>query len=578
MMGNTVTELKARYLVTAALPYANGRLHVGHVAGAYLPADIFVRFLRLTGREAHFICGSDENGAPITFSALRAGCSPQEIIDRYHDENERAFAGLNIDFSIFGRTHCPRHNEICQEFFLQLHEQGHVQKQTSQQVFCTDCQMFLPDRYVEGICHHQDCAAPGARGDQCEKCGRPIEATQLGDPECQICKRSAPESRGTVEVRETEHWYFRLDTFEKELRQYLDNHPEWRETVKRFSCGLLDQGLKERAITRDLPWGVPVPLAEGESKVLYVWFDAPIGYITFTRQYFERQTQPDKWKEFWQDDSTGLVHFIGKDNTVFHAVIFPSMLLAQGEYRLPDTVVANEFLNLEGDKISTSRNHAVWIDEYLEHFAPDPLRYYLTAIAPEASDSDFSWREFQAHNNGELADNLGNFIQRNLTFCAKYFDGEVPAAEIQSAAGKDMLAEIENARREIAARLAACQPKHALNRLMRFSQRGNQFLAKETPWQTRKTDMAVCAATIQVCLRAVEALSLFMAPFMPASSERLRAMLNLPPLAAGDWEVAWKLAPGHSLDRAEVLFPKIDDQKIEGCLQTLQYAGNKAFS
>ncbi|MBN2713250.1 MAG: methionine--tRNA ligase, partial [Planctomycetes bacterium] len=497
-------ELKDKYLITAALPYANGKLHVGHIAGAYLPADIFTRFLRSVGKETYFVCGTDENGAPITFSAMKEKVTPQEIIDRYHAIARDAFKGLGVDFNIFGRTHCPRHDEISQEFFTRLHDKGHIVKRTTEQVYCKSCDMFLPDRYIEGTCYHSDCKKPGARGDQCEACGRPIDATKLVDPECMVCKMQGKDSKGNIEVREVDHWYLRLDTFESDLRAYLDKHPEWRETVKRFSYGLLDQGLKERAISRDLDWGCPVPLDEAEGKVLYVWFDAPIGYITFTRQYFESIGEGERWKEFWQEENSGLVHFIGKDNTVFHAVMFPGMLLAHGDYRLADEVVSNEFLNLEGDKISTSRDYAVWVDNYLEHFAPDPLRYYLTAIAPEASDSDFSWKDFQARNNGEIADNIGNFIQRNLTFTKKYFDGKVPGKGNMTEAGNAMLEEIDKARDEIYALLADYRFKNAQERLMRLSQRGNQYFAEETPWQSRKTDMAACGTTIYVGLRVVE--------------------------------------------------------------------------
>ncbi len=358
-----------------------------------------------------------------------------------------------------------------------------------------------------------------------------------------------------------------IDPFGK---PFLDRHPEWRESVKRFSYGLLDQGLKERGITRDMDWGVPVPLPGAEGKVLYVWFDAPIGYITFSREYFESQGEPEKWKTFWQDEETGLIHFIGKDNTVFHAVIFPGMLMAHGEYRLPDAVVANEFLNLEGGKISTSRNHAVWVDEYLESFPADPLRYYLTAIAPETADADFSWRQFQQRNNGELADNLGNFIQRNLTFCKKYFDGKVPQIDAPTAAGQEVLDEIETARREIGDLLDEFHFKAALERLMRLSQRGNQYFAEEEPWKSRKTDMAACARTMFVGVKVVEALCLFMSPFLPESAAKLRSFLNLPPLAPGDWDRPGALRGGETLGDAEVLFPKYDDAAIQPQLDKLK--------
>lgn len=566
---------KRRILITAALPYANGRLHIGHVAGAYLPADEAVRYLRLKGKETHFICGSDENGAPITFSALKEGVTPQDIVDRYTASISKSFAGLNIDFSVYSRTHTPRHEKEAQEFFLRLYERGHIVKKTGEQVYCTVCQRFLPDRYIEGVCHYADCKTPGARGDQCEKCGRPIDATKLGDPECMVCKTLGRASRGHIEVRATDHWFFRLDSFSEPLKEYLDAHPEWRESVKRFSYGLIEQGLRERGITRDMEWGVPVPLPGGEGKVLYVWFDAPIGYITFSREYFEAIGQPDGWRDFWQNPETGLVHFIGKDNTVFHAVIFPGMLMAHGEYRVADEVVSNEFLNLEGDKISTSRDYAVWVDEYLAAFPADPLRYYLTAIAPETADADFSWKQFQQRNNGELADNMGNFIQRSLSFCKKYFDGKVPEIDQPTPAGLEVLREIEDARLEMDEMLSGFRFKAALERLMRLSQRGNRYFAEEEPWKTRKTDMAACARTMHVGVKVVEALSVLMAPFMPDAAAKTRHFLNLPPLAPGDWEQPSQIVGGHQLNDSDVLFPKYDDAAIQPFIDKLAKKSGK---
>ncbi|MDR2391355.1 MAG: class I tRNA ligase family protein, partial [Planctomycetota bacterium] len=351
--------------------------------------------------------------------------------------------------------------------------------------------------------------------------------------------------------------------FSGKLRDYLDSHSEWRESVRRFSYGLLDQGLKERCITRDMEWGVPVPLPEAKGKVLYVWFDAPIGYITFSQEHFESLGRPDEWKDFWHDQRTGLAHFIGKDNTVFHAVIFPGMLLAHGDFRLADVVVANEFLNLESDKISTSRNYAVWVNEYLSAFPADILRYYLTSIAPEMADADFSWKQFQQRNNGELADNLGNFIQRTLTFCCKYFDGKAPESDGPTPAGQAVLADIEDARREIGDLLFDFRFKAALERLMRLSQRGNQYFAEEEPWKSRKSDMAACARTMLTGLKVVEALGVFMAPFMPATATRLRKFLGLPPLAPGDWNVPSRIEGGHILGKPEALFPKLDDGAIQ---------------
>jgi methionyl-tRNA synthetase len=544
----------ARTLVTAALPYANGRLHIGHIAGAYLPADIYVRFLRLAGREVVFICGSDENGVAITKRARDEGIAPQALIDRYHAANQAAFEGMGIRFDRYGRTSSEAHAAVAQSFFLRHHQQGHIQRRRMAQPFCTGCEMFLPDRYIEGICHH--CGAPGAKGDQCEACGKMTEATELKDPVCAVC------GEGAIEIRETDHWFFRLDAFEKDLRAYIDAHGHFRENVKQFANNLLKQGLQPRAITRDLTWGVPVPLEEAEGKVLYVWFDAPIGYVTFTQEWAAAQGAPERWQAYWQDPEARIVHFIGKDNIVFHAIVWPAMLMGHGDYQLPHDVVANEFLNIKGAKTSTSRNYAVWVEEYLQHFDPDPLRYYLTAIAPETSDSDFTWEDFQAHNNSELADTLGNFIQRNLVFARKYFDGAVPAAAAFSPAAEEMLAAIESARTEILRLLDAHRYKAAVERLMSFAQAGNQFLENEQPWRTRKTDRDRCGMTVQVGLRVVEALSVFMAPFLPFAAGRLRTMLRLPALADGDWHRPWRLAPGHEVGEPEILFRKFEDEEI----------------
>lgn len=557
-----MTTLKNRILVTAALPYANGRAHVGHIAGCYLPADTFVRFVRLTGREAIFVCGSDEYGAPITFAAIKEGVTPEDIVNRYHQALSEDFSGLGINFDIYGRTTSSIHNEVAQSFFKKLHDLGHVIKRTIAQVFCTKCNIFLPDRYIEGTCHF--CGKGGARGDQCEACGRPIEATKLTDPTCMVCQQQQRNGKGSIEVRETDHWYLQLNTYEKELRDYLDRHPEWRDAVKRFSYGLLDQGLRERCVTRDLSWGIPVPIAQATGKVLYVWFDAPIGYITFTKQYFAQKNQHHGWRDFWENDETSLVHFIGKDNTVFHAVMFPAMLLAHGNYRLPDTVVANEFLNLEKEKISTSRNYAVWVHEFLQLFAPDVLRYYLTAIAPEAADSDFAWKGLQARNNGELADNLGNFIQRNLAFCNKYFDSKIPELTIAiNANGEKLLAQITATVAEVGELLSTHHYKEALEKVMLLSRAGNEFFSIEEPWKTRKDNLAQCAVTIYVCVQVIESLSILIAPFMPFSAAKLRDNLNLPAIKSGDWNAPRQIISGHQIKPAEVLFPKIDDAIID---------------
>jgi methionyl-tRNA synthetase len=543
----------SKILVTAALPYANGRIHIGHIAGAYLPADICARYLKLRGKDVAFVCGSDENGVPITVSAAKEGVSPKDIIDRYHSSNDAAFKGMGIDFDIYHRTSCERHTKEAQKFFLKLHEKGHVQKRTTEQLYCTSCERFLPDRYVEGTCYH--CKGAEAKGDQCEACGKMIDAIKLIEPKCTICGCSP-------EVRSTDHWFFRLDSFESDLKKFIGERPHFRENVKRFSNGLLEQGLIARAITRDLSWGVPVPLDEAEGKVLYVWFDAPIGYVSFTQEWAEKNGNFDDWEKYWKGDDTTILHFIGKDNIVFHSIVWPAMLMAHGGYHLPDDVVANEFLNIKGAKTSTSRNYAVWIDEYLKEFAADPLRYYLCAIAPEGSDADFSWEDFQARNNSELADNVGNFIQRNLAFANKYFDGVIPEAKEYSDFAKSMLEEIDLARREITELLSAHKYKRALDRLMRFAQAGNQFLENEKPWSTRKTDMDKCAMAVNIGLRVVETLSIVMAPFLPSSSVKLRAMLNLPELNSGDWDSALKLKAGDAINKPEILFRKFEDDEI----------------
>lgn len=544
----------SRYLVTGALPYANGRLHIGHVAGAYLPADICVRFLRLTGQDVAFICGSDENGVAITLSAAREGVSPQDIIDRYHTSIKQSFEGMGIAFDIYARTHNDQHAATAQGFFTRLLEAGYIDARETEQMYCPTCQMFLPDRYVEGTCHH--CKTPGAKGDQCEACGKVTDAVKLLEPKCVICHST------TLEVRSTKHWFFLLDKLQPKLESFIHETNWCRDNVRRFSKGLLEQGLMPRSITRDIEWGVPVPLADAEGKVLYVWFDAPIGYLSFTKELFEQRGDPEGWRPYWQNEDTKILHFIGKDNIVFHSIIWPAMLMGEGEYQLPHDVVANEFLNIKGAKTSTSRNYAVWVEEYLEKFAPDPLRYYLTAIAPEGSDSDFSWEDFQARNNNELANNIGNFIQRNLAFCQKYFDGIVPDPGTLSESATTMLTCIEEARTDIAALLTAHKYKAALERLMRFAQSGNQFLEQEQPWMTRKTDMAACAQAVHIGLRVVEALSVLMAPFLPFSAAKLREMLCLPTLQDGAWGADWLLKTGHTIGTPEVLFKKFEDADI----------------
>jgi methionyl-tRNA synthetase len=404
---NTLTKKEPqKILVTAALPYANGPIHLGHLAGAYLPADIYVRYQRLKGRDVIYICGSDEHGVPITITAEKEGITPQQVVDKYHYTNKESFEKFGMSFDNYSRTSLPLHHQTAQEFFLELYKKGILKEKTTKQLYCENDKMFLADRYVEGIC--PVCGSPGARGDQCEKCGSWLEQTDLIEPKCKICG-------STPIIKDTSHWYLPLGDFQKRLEEWISTKTHWKENVKQYVQSWFREGLQDRAVTRDLHWGVKVPIEGVQGKVIYVWFDALLGYISSTKEWAQKIGQPEKWREYWQNPETRLIHFIGKDNIVFHCIVFPAMLMAWNDGRddkfiLPDNVPANEFLNLEGKKLSTSRNYAVWLNEYLEKFEPDPLRYALASILPETKDTDFSWREFQARNNNELADILGNFV------------------------------------------------------------------------------------------------------------------------------------------------------------------------
>ncbi len=554
-----------KVLVTSALPYANGPIHLGHLAGAYLPADIFVRYCRLLGRDVIYICGTDEHGVPITITADKDGVSPQEVVDRWYVHIRDSFAGVGISFDHFSRTSLPVHHETSRDFFLKLHRQGDLIKKHEKQLYCSKCQRFLPDRYVEGTCHY--CGVEGAKGDQCESCGKPIDPLLLIDPLCKICG-SAPEAR------ETEHWYMPLDRFQKWLEEWFEQpgKKHWKENVLNFCRGYLAEGLRERAVTRDLDWGVPVPLEGTEGKVLYVWFDAVLGYISSTKEWAAEQGAPERWKDYWQDPETRLVHFIGKDNIFFHALMFPVMLKAYGNYVLPDNVPANEYLNLEGLKFSTSRNFAVWLADYLERFEPDPLRYYLCSNMPETRDTDFNLKEFQAHNNNELADTVGNFINRTLTFVERYFDGKVPERgeldelDIQML---DLLAEIPQ---EVGECFDTFRFRMAADTFGEFTRFCNKYFNDKAPWQTRKDNPADCATTLNLCLQACYAISVVMWPIMPFSAEKLWSQLGM---SADRRDHPWnrdfanQLQAGHKLGKVEVLFPKIDDSLIDRQAATL---------
>ena len=555
-----------KILVTAALPYANGPLHLGHLAGAYIPADVYVRYQRLKGSDVIFICGSDEHGVPITIRADAERIAPQEVVDRYHVIMKNSFDRLGIRFDNYSRTSLPLHHRISQDFFLRLYHKGYIREESVRQLYCAACRRFLPDRYIEGECPH--CHSPGARGDLCETCGRWLEPEQLINPRCKICG-------ATPEMRETRHWFFRLPEFQKPLEEWQASKKHWKSNVREFSSGWFSEGLTDRSITRDIDWGIPVPLEGAAGKVLYVWFDAPIGYISSTVEWSQKQNQPELWRRYWCDPQTRLIHFIGKDNIVFHAIVWPAMLMAHGEFILPDNIPANEFLTIEGKKLSTSRNWAVWVDDYLAVFPPDPLRYYLSDNAPENKDADFAWKDFQTHNNSELADVLGNLINRSLAFVEKHFEAKVPAAGELSGEDRAILGAAEQATREIGASLEDFQVRAAVGQLMDLARKGNKYFNDTAPWTTLKTDRSRCGTTLNTTLQLEAALAVLMEPFLPFSAERLWNMLNLP---GSVHDRLWyetpklRLEEYHPLGKKEILFQKIEDPIIEAQIAKLRGA------
>ena len=549
-----------KILVTAALPYANGPLHLGHLAGAYIPADIYARYQRLKGADVIFICGSDEHGVPITIRADREGVSAQEIVDRYHSMMKASFQRLGIAFDNYSRTSIPLHHKISQDFFLNLYQKGYIREQEVKQYYCVTCGRFLPDRYIEGECPH--CHRPGARGDQCESCGRWLEPEQLVNPRCKICG-------STPEMRTTRHWFFRLSEFQKALEEWQASKDRWKSNVREFSSGWFNEGLTDRSITRDINWGIPVPLEGAAGKVLYVWFDAPIGYISSTVEWAQQLGTPERWKNYWCDPTTRMIHFIGKDNIVFHAIVWPAMLMAHGGYVLPDNVPANEFLTIEGQKLSTSRNWAVWVDDYLEVFPPDPLRYYLAANAPETKDADFTWKDFQTRNNSELADVLGNLVNRTLSFVERQFEGKVPPAAQLSPVDAAVLAETAAAAQRVGKSLDEFQVRRAVGELMDLARAGNKYFNDAAPWASAKTDPARCGATLNTALQLQAALSLLMEPFLPFSAAKLRRMLNTPDNRRWDEAATLRLPDGHPLGTREILFQKIEDPVIDAQIARL---------
>lgn len=551
--------------ITTALPYANGPVHIGHLAGVYVPADIYARYLRNKGEEVVFIGGSDEHGVPITIKARKEGVTPQDIVDRYHEIIKRSFEEFGISFDVYSRTTSKTHYRVASDFFKKLYDKGEFIEQTSEQYYDEEAGQFLADRYITGKCPH--CGNERAYGDQCESCGTSLSPTDLINPQSAI-------SGSKPVMRQTRHWYLPLDKHEAWLRDYiLNNHKEWKTNVYGQCKSWLDVGLQPRAVSRDLDWGVPVPLPDAEGKVLYVWFDAPIGYISNTIELCSEQ--PEKfgnWERWWKDPETRLVHFIGKDNIVFHCIVFPAMLKAEGSYILPDNVPANEFLNLEGDKISTSRNWAVWLHEYLVDMPDkqDVLRYVLTANAPETKDNDFTWRDFQVRNNSELVAIYGNFINRTLVLTGKYFDGKVPPRGTLEDIDSDVLAQIADSKAKIEQLLDNFHFRDALREAMNLARTGNKYLADTEPWKLAKTDMSRVATILNVALQLSANLNIAFEPFLPFSSAKLRQMLQFDSVRWADFGKTELLPTGHALGKTELLFEQIDDAAIEQQINKLQ--------
>lgn len=548
-----------RYMLTAALPYANGPVHIGHLAGVYIPADIYARYLRLKGVDVKFVCGSDEHGVPITIKAQKEGVTPQAIVDKYHGIIKDSFHRFGISFDIYSRTSSKTHFQTASGFFKTLYDKGIFTEKSSEQFYDETAGQFLADRYVTGTCPH--CHSEGAYGDQCEKCGTSLNATDLISPRSAIT--------GNVPVmKETSHWYLPLDKFQGFLEKWiLEDHKEWKANVYGQCKSWLDQGLQPRAVSRDLDWGIPVPVEGAKGKVLYVWFDAPIGYISATKEL-----TPD-WEKYWKDKDTRLIHFIGKDNIVFHCIVFPAMLKAEGSFILPDNVPGNEFLNLEGDKISTSRNWAVWLHEYLDDFPgrEDVLRYVLCANAPETKDNDFTWKDFQARNNNELVAIFGNFVNRALVLTQKYFDGKVPAAGKLDAYDTEVLAGIGDIKCQIEQSLDTFRFREALKGVMDLARLGNKYLADTEPWKLIKTDETRVKTILNVALQISANLTIVAEPFLPFTCEKLRNYLQL---SAMSWQKAGDvlLQAGHRLAEPGLLFDKVEDDQVEKQLLKLQAA------
>ena len=552
-----------RTLVTSALPYANGPVHIGHLAGVYVPADIYVRYLRLKGENVLFIGGSDEHGVPVTIRAKKEGCTPQDVVDRYHKLIKESFEGFGISFDVYSRTTSPTHHKLASDFFRKLYDDGKFVEMESEQFYDEEAHQFLTDRNIVGECPR--CHSEGAYGDQCEKCGSTLSPEELINP------RNALTGNPLVK-RKTSHWYLPLDQYQPWLEKWiLEEHKEWRPNVYGQCKSWLDGGLHPRAVTRDLDWGIPVPVEGAEGKVLYVWFDAPIGYISNTKELCDAHPELGSWETWWKDPETRLIHFIGKDNIVFHCIVFPSMLKAEGSYILPDNVPSNEFLNLEDDKISTSRNWAVWLNEYLVDFPgkQDVLRYVLTANAPETKDNNFTWKDFQARNNNELVAIYGNFVNRALVLTQKYFEGRVPVRGEWTDYDRQTVAEFVGVKAEVEKLLDGFKFREAQKEAMNLARIGNKYLADTEPWKLAKTDMARVGTILNLALQLAANLAIAFEPFLPFSSRKLRDMLGMESFRWDDLGSTTLLPEGHQLGKAELLFEKIDDAAIEAQVQKL---------
>ncbi|MCA0958386.1 methionine--tRNA ligase [Muricauda ruestringensis] len=558
----------SRYTITAALPYTNGPIHIGHLAGVYVPADIYSRYLRLKGKDVAFVCGSDEHGVAISMKAKKEGVTPKEIIDKYHGIIKKSFADFGISFDNYSRTSAQVHHETASEFFKKMYEQGDFIEEETEQLYDDEANQFLADRFVIGTCPR--CGHHEAYGDQCENCGSSLNATDLIDPKSTIT--------GTIPtLKKTKHWFLPLDRYEGFLKKWiLEGHKsDWKPNVYGQCKSWIDEGLKPRAVTRDLDWGIPVPVDGGEGKVLYVWFDAPIGYISSTKEWAEREGKD--WEPYWKDQSTKLVHFIGKDNIVFHCIIFPSMLQANGDYILPENVPANEFLNLEGNKLSTSKNWAVWLHEYLEEFPDmqDVLRYTLTANAPETKDNDFTWKDFQARNNNELVAIFGNFVNRVAVLTHKYYDGTIPAPGELTSTDKETLSSLKSYPDLLSNSLERYRFREGSQELMNLARLGNKYLADAEPWKLIKTDEERVKTIMYVALQIAAGLAILSEPFLPFTSKKLKGILNV---QSGKVETSWEsvssedtlLPAGHIINKSELLFRKIEDAEIEHQLQKLE--------